>query len=165
MRVSYNGKSGHDYTPIGRVLKDRGALKSGSITMESIKAWLRANPSEILNVLYANRSYIFFQEELGLQSELGPRAAAGVQLTKARSLAVDRLMHTFHAPIYVSSKQGGRVEHHLMIAQDTGSAIVGAHRGDYFSGSGDDAGAHASDFAAAAQFKLLIPKIQLGLQQ
>lgn len=164
MRVSYNGKSGHDYTPIGRVLKDRGALRSGSITMESIKQWLRANPSEILSVLHANRSFIFFQEEVGLQSGLGPRAAAGVQLTKNRSLAVDRLMHTFHAPIYVSSKQDGRVEHHLMIAQDTGSAIVGAHRGDYFSGSGDEAGAHASGFAASARFKLLVPKFQLELQ-
>lgn len=165
MRVSYNGKSGHDYTPIGRVLKDRGALKSGSITMERIKQWLRANPSDVLSVLHANRSFIFFQEELGLQSGLGPRAAAGVQLTQNRSLAVDRLMHTFHVPIYVSSKQNGRVEHHLMIAQDTGSAIVGAHRGDYFSGSGDEAGAHASGFAASARFKMLVPKLQLERQQ
>lgn len=161
MRVSYDGKSGHNYTPIGRVLKDRGALKSGSITMESIKEWLHTNPSEQLSVLHANRSFIFFQEELGLQSGLGPRAAAGVQLTKNRSLAVDRLMHTFHGPIYVSSKQGDRVDHRLMVAQDTGSAIVGAHRGDYFSGSGDDAGRHAGGFAASARFRLLVPRLQL----
>lgn len=165
MRVSYDGKSGHDYTPIGRVLKERGVLTSGSITMASIKEWLRANPSEQLGVLHANRSFIFFREEIGLQTGLGPRAAAGVQLSKGRSLAVDRLMHTFHAPIYVSSKQDDRVNHRLMIAQDTGSAIVGAHRGDYFSGSGNDAGVHAGGFAASARFRLLVPKLQLEPQQ
>lgn len=165
MRVSYNGKSGHDYTPVGRVLKDRGVLKSGSITMESIKDWLRENPSEQLSVLHANRSFIFFQEELDLKTGLGPRAAAGVQLSQNRSLAVDRLMHTFHAPIYVSSKQGDQVDHRLMVAQDTGSAIVGAYRGDFFSGSGDAAGRHAGGFAASARFRLLVPRLQLERPQ
>ncbi|MEP0521763.1 MAG: MltA domain-containing protein [Hyphomicrobiales bacterium] len=165
LRVSYDGKSGHDYTPIGRVLKERGALASGNITMESIKAWLHANPDEQLNVLHANRSFIFFREETGLTDGLGPRAAAGVQLTTGRSLAVDRLMHSFHTPIYVSSKQDDQISHRLMIAQDTGSAIVGPHRGDYFAGSGTIAGAHAGGFCAAAHFTLLLPKTQLETLQ
>lgn len=165
MRVSYNGKSGHDYTPIGRVLKERGALPAGNITMESIKAWLHANPEDQLDVLHANRSFIFFQEETGLAGDGGPRAAAGVQLTTGRSLAVDRLVHTFHAPIYVSSKQNGQISHRLMIAQDTGSAIVGPHRGDYFSGSGTAAGAHAGGFCASARFTLLLPRRQLEVSQ
>lgn len=162
IRVSYDGKSGQDYTPIGKVLKDRGYLKAGTITMQSIKDWLRANPAEQLEILHQNQSFIFFQEEKGLSADLGPRAAAGVQLTPGRSLAIDRLYHTFHTPIYVSSKQGTEIEHRLMIAQDTGSAIVGPHRGDYFSGSGENAGSHAGGVARSAHFVLLMPSSQLG---
>ena len=163
MRVSYDGKSGHAYTAIGKVLKDLGLLPSGAITMQTIKAWLRAHPDRQSDILHSNRSFIFFQEEMDLSPELGPRAAAGVQLTQGRSLAVDRLLHTFHTPVFVRYRQDGRDQARLMIAQDTGSAIVGAHRGDFFSGSGDQAADQAGAFAAPCSFTLLLPRRQLGI--
>lgn len=163
MRVSYDGKSGHAYTAIGKVLKEAGLLPSGGITMQTIKAWLRAHPGRQSDILQRNRSFIFFQEETGLSPELGPRAAAGVQLTPGRSLAVDRLRHTFHTPIFVRYRQDGRDHARLMIAQDTGSAIVGAHRGDFFTGSGAAAGDRAGGFAAPSGFTLLLPRLQLGV--
>lgn len=163
MRVSYDGKSGHDYTAIGKVLKDMGVLASGSITMQTIKAWLFENPDRQLEILHQNRSFIFFQEEQGLQPESGPRAAAGVQLTEGRSLAVDRVLHTFHTPIFVSYSRDGAINNRLMIAQDTGSAIVGPHRGDFFAGSGSDAGETAGGFAASCRFVVLMPHEQQDL--
>lgn len=163
LRVSYDGKSGHDYTAIGKVLKDMGALAPGNITMQTIKAWLLENPDRQLEVLHQNRSFIFFQEERNLQPGLGPRAAAGVQLTKGRSLAVDRVLHTFHTPVFVSYSRDGVIDNRLMIAQDTGSAIVGPHRGDYFAGSGQGAGETAGGFAASSRFVVLMPRAQQGL--
>ena len=163
MRVSYDGKSGHDYTAIGKVLKDKGLLAPGNITMQTIKAWLFENPDRQLDILHQNRSFIFFQEEQDLLPDMGPRAAAGVQLTSGRSLAVDRVLHTFHTPIYVSYRQDGTAHNRLMIAQDTGSAIVGPHRGDFFTGSGRDAGDIAGAFAAPCRFVVLMPRAQQGV--
>lgn len=157
LRVSYDGKSGHDYTAIGKVLKEKGLLQSGDITMQTIKAWLNENPERQLEILHQNRSFIFFQEENGLLPDLGPRAAAGVQLTDGRSLAVDRVRHTFHTPVFVSYHQKGETHNRLMIAQDTGSAIVGPERGDFFVGSGKQAGETAGGFAAPCRFVLLVP--------
>nr|WP_306264183.1 MltA domain-containing protein [Pararhizobium sp. IMCC3301] len=162
MRVSYDGKSGHAYTAIGKVLKDSGLLPSGGITMQTIKAWLRAHPDRQSDILHSNRSFIFFRKETDLLPELGPRAAAGVQLTQGRSLAVDRLLHTFHTPVFVHYRKDDRDHARLMIAQDTGSAIVGAHRGDFFCGSGDQAADHAGGFAAPCSFTVLLPRLQLG---
>lgn len=164
LRVSYDGKSGHDYTAIGKVLKDKGLLTPGNITMQTIKAWLSANPDRQLEILHQNRSFIFFQEERDLRDGLGPRAAAGVQLTAGRSLAVDRVKHTFHTPIYVSYRKDGDALNRLMIAQDTGSAIVGPHRGDFFAGSGDEAGEMAGGFAAPCRFTVLMPRAQQDLR-
>lgn len=163
VRVSYDGKSGQDYTAIGKVLKDKGLLMPGNITMQTIKAWLFKNPERQLEILHQNRSFIFFQEERGLIPDLGPRAAAGVQLTQGRSLAVDRMQHTFHTPVFVSYSQDGETNQRLMIAQDTGSAIVGPHRGDFFAGSGNKAGETAGGFAASCRFVVLMPRAQLGL--
>lgn len=160
LRVSYDGKSGHDYTAIGKVLKDKGLLAPGNITMQTIRAWLVANPERQLEILHRNRSFIFFREEQDLQDGLGPRAAAGVQLTAGRSLAVDRIQHTFHTPIYVSYRKDGEALNRLMIAQDTGSAIVGPHRGDFFAGSGREAGEIAGSFAAPCRFTVLMPRVQ-----
>ncbi len=160
MRVSYDGKSGHDYTAIGKVLKDNGLLDPGNISMQTIKAWLSANPDRQLEILHKNRSFIFFKEEKDLLPDLGPRAAAGVQLTAGRSLAVDRLLHTFHTPVFIEYRKDKSTDNRLMIAQDTGSAIVGPHRGDYFAGSGKNAGETAGDFAAPCRFVILVPREQ-----
>ncbi len=159
MRVTYAAKSGHAYTPIGRVLIERGALPAGSVTMQSIRAWLADHPDERDDVLAQNRSYIFFREAPVDDPGLGPVAAAKVPLTDGRSLAVDRLLHTFHAPVWIETQvPGGATFNRLMIAQDTGSAIVGPARGDIFFGSGGAAGEIAGAMNARGRFVLLMPK-------
>ncbi len=158
LRVTYAAKSGHPYTPIGRLLVARGALKSGSATMPAIRAWLAAHPSEAPALMAENRSYIFFREAPVTDEALGPVAAAKVPLTPGRSLAVDRLVHSFHLPVWVDTTlPDGHLFSRLMIAQDTGSAIVGPARGDIFFGSGEAAGAIAGAMSAHGRFIVLAP--------
>ncbi len=158
MRVTYAAKSGHPYTPIGRVLVEHGALAPGTATMPAIRAWLAANRQEATAIMAENRSYIFFREAPVDDGALGPVAAAKVPLTPGRSLAVDRLMHSFHLPIWVETAlPDGKPFSRLMIAQDTGSAIVGPARGDIFFGSGEAAGAVAGAMRAEGRFIVLDP--------
>jgi membrane-bound lytic murein transglycosylase A len=158
LRLSYAGKSGHDYTPIGRVLRERGALPAGGVTMASIRAWLAAHPAEANQVMWTNRSFIFFRETDGIRPTDGPLGAAGVPLTAGRSLAVDRRLHTFHSPVFVETVlPDGAAFRRAMIAQDTGSAIVGPARGDIFFGTGEEAGAVAGAMQAEGSFYLLAP--------
>jgi membrane-bound lytic murein transglycosylase A len=157
MRITYDGKSGHPYTAIGRVLVERGAMALAEVTMQSIRAWLAAHGDEAGAVMAANRSYVFFREAPVVEADLGPVAAAKVALTAGRSLAVDRTLHPFHTPVWVETTlPGGARFRRLTIAQDTGSAIVGPARGDIFFGSGDAAGEIAGRMRAAGRFVVLI---------
>jgi membrane-bound lytic murein transglycosylase A len=168
-RVTYSGKSGHPFTGPGRVLIDRGEIDPKSVSMQSIRAWLKTNPDRVNEILWHNRSFIFFEEGPIGDPELGPVAAAKVQLTAGRSMAVDRLMHVFGSPFFIDAPKvdggDGRPFRRLMIAQDTGSAITGAARGDLFTGSGFDAGQIAGRINAAADFYLLIPRKLAGVQR
>ncbi len=158
MRVTYAAKTGHAYTPIGRVLIDRGALAPGTATMPAIRAWLTEHQDQAAAVMAENRSYIFFREAPVADAALGPVAAAKVPLTPGRSLAVDRLAHSFHLPVWVETALPDRTPFsRLMIAQDTGSAIVGPARGDIFFGSGASAGAIAGAMSAKGRFIVLDP--------
>lgn len=161
-RVNYAAKTGQRFTAIGRELVSMGELKLEDVTMQSIRAWLKVNPARVDELLHRNRSYVFFQETGIGDPDLGPVAAAKVQLTAGRSIAVDRLLHTFGTPFYIDAPElrafGGDAFRRLMIAQDTGSAIVGPARGDLFAGSGDDAGEIAGVVRATAQFYALVPK-------
>ena len=158
MRVTYAAKSGHPYTPIGRVLIEAGALPKGGATMATIRAWLAAHPDEAPAVMARNRSYIFFREAPVDDPALGPVAAAKVPLVAGRSLAVDRLVHSFHTPGFVETTiPGGAPWSRLMVAHDTGSAIVGPARGDLFFGSGDEAGTLAGAMQARGRFVVLLP--------
>lgn len=162
LRVTYAAKSGYDYTAIGRVLLDKGALPSGGVTMQTIRAWLAAHPDEGREAMWKNRSYIFFREAPVENAALGPIAAAKVPLTEGRSLAVDRTLHTFHMPIWIETRlpaeEGGGAFNRLMVAQDTGSAILGPARGDIFFGSGEAAGRVAGRMAAKGRFIVLAPR-------
>ena len=159
MRVTYAAKSGHPYSSIGRVLIEQGALPKGGATMAAIRAWLAAHPGDAAGVMARNRSFIFFREAPVADPGLGPVAAAKVPLTAGRSLAVDRLIHTFATPVWIETQlPGGDDWRRLMIAQDTGSAIVGPARGDIFFGSGDAAGEIAGAMAAAGRFVVLLPR-------
>ncbi len=163
IRVTYAAKTGHAYHSIGRELIDRGLLQRGSVTMQSIRAWLAAHPGEIPSVLAANPSYIFFREAPVEDLALGPIAAAKVPLTAGRSLAVDRTLHTFHVPVWIETSApavaGTEPYRRLLVAQDTGSAILGPARGDIFFGSGDAAGESAGRMQAKGRFVTFVPRL------
>ncbi|MCO4317301.1 murein transglycosylase A [Phyllobacterium sp. 21LDTY02-6] len=161
-RFTYAAKTGHRFTGIGRILIDRGEIAPDDISMQSIRAWLAAHPEQVDDLLWNNRSYIFFREAPVDDPSLGPVAAAKVPLEPGRSLAVDRLLHTFGTPFHIHAPDlrafGGEPFSRLMIAQDTGSAIVGAARGDLFAGSGDGAGEIAGGIRHEADFYALVPR-------
>lgn len=163
-RVTFAGKSGHPYFPIARVLVERGLMQPREATADVLKAWLRRHPEDAAAVMGRNRSFIFFREADVPDPALGPIAAAGVPLTPGRSLAVDRTLVTFHAPLFLDADFGDGVPGHpglfrrLMMAQDTGSAILGPARGDIFFGTGDAAWQAAAKVRHPARFTLLLPR-------
>lgn len=155
-RVGFAGKTGHAYTSIGRLAVERGHLALEDADKDGLEAWLRANPLAGRALMHENRSYIFFRQIAGLDPADGPVGAAGVSLTPLRSLAVDRTLMTFHTPVWVEAAE--LAIRRLMIAQDTGSAIVGPARGDIFFGSGPDAGANAGPVRHGASMTALVPR-------
>jgi membrane-bound lytic murein transglycosylase A len=162
-RVTYAAKAGHPFSPIGKLLVDRGEIARERISMQSIREWLARNPAKVDEVLWHNRSYIFFRDADVSDDALGPVAAAKVPLVAGRSLAVDRQIHTFGYPFFIHAPtlkhiDGGRPFGRLMLALDTGSAIVGPARGDIFTGSGYEAGELAGTVKNDADFYILIPK-------
>jgi membrane-bound lytic murein transglycosylase A len=162
VRVTYAAKSGQRFSGPGQALADLGEIPLQEVTMQSIRAWFRLHPERVDEILWRNRSYIFFRQADVSDPALGPIAAAKVPLTAGRSMAVDRLLHTFGTPFYVDAPQltafGGAPFRRLMIAQDTGSAITGPARGDLFAGSGDAAGEIAGVVRHAADFFALVPR-------
>ncbi len=162
IRVTYAAKSGQRFTGPGGVLADLGEIPLAEVTMQSIRAWFRRNPQRVDEILWRNRSYIFFREAPVDDPALGPVAAAKVPLTPGRSVAVDRLLHTFGTPFYIDAPDllafGQKPFRRLMVAQDTGSAIVGTARGDLFAGSGDAAGEIAGVVRHRADFYALVPQ-------
>lgn len=162
LRVTYAAKTGHPFTGAGRVLVELGELALEKVTMQSIRAWLRDHPERVNEILWRNRSYIFFRQADVDDPALGPIAAAKVPLTPGRSIAVDRLLHTFGTPFFVDALRltafDGEPFRRLMIAQDTGSAILGPARGDLFAGSGAAAGDIAGVVRHSADFYALLPR-------
>ncbi len=165
-RITYAAKTGHRFTGIGKILLDSGEVPPEKMSMQSIRAWLAEHPDKAQALMWNNRSYIFFREADVEDESMGPIAAAKVPLTGGRSLAVDRLLHTFGTPFYIHAPDltafGGDHFARLMIAQDTGSAIVGPARGDLFAGSGDAAGEIAGGIRNRANFYALVPRALLA---
>ncbi|MBB3918544.1 murein transglycosylase A [Rhizobium fabae] len=173
-RITYAAKAGHPFSAIGKLLIERGEIDRANISMQSIRAWLARNPEQVDEVLWHNRSYIFFRETPSraphlrtADLEAGPIAAAKVPLLAGRSLAVDRMIHTFGFPFFIRAESlvhldEGRPFGRLMLALDTGSAIVGPARGDIFTGSGDMAGESAGTVRNDADFTILIPNAAAG---
>ena len=159
-RLTFDGQNGLPYTPIGKVLIERGALPRNGATMQAIRGWLAQNPAEAGAVMAKNASYIFFREVPIADPALGPPGAESVALTPGRSLAVDLAVHGLGVPVYVAaeaSEPGGAPFRHLLIAQDTGGAIVGPVRGDIFFGTGPEAGAQAGNMKAKGEMFVLLP--------
>ncbi len=162
LRIAYAGRNGRPYTSIGRILVDEGHVPAGEMSLERLMAWLRAHPEEGRAIMRRNRSYVFFRvaDELGPAD--GPIGGAGLPLAPGRSLAVDRALWSYGLPFWLEGelpRADGASEplRRLMIAQDTGTAIVGPARGDFFFGSGAEAGTRAGLLRHAARFIVLSP--------
>jgi membrane-bound lytic murein transglycosylase A len=163
-RITYDGKSGHPFTGIGRLLVNDGEIPADKISMATIRAWLARHPGRAEELMWQNRSFIFFREADVEDARLGPVAAAKVPLEPGRSMAVDKHIHTFATPFFVSAPDledfdAPRPFARLMVAQDTGTAIVGPARGDLFAGSGPKAGAKAGAINNRASFFVLAPNL------
>ncbi len=165
IRVGYAAKTGHPYTAVGKVLLDQGKLSRDNCGMRAIRNWFSANPDKMNAIIENNRSYIFFNQYPVLDDKSGPIGAAKVSLIAERSLAIDRTLHTFGTPIWIETNNplpgDDSAFQKLMIAQDTGSAIIGPTRGDLFLGSGAGPGKIAGDTRHHARFVVLLPKQQL----
>lgn len=158
VRVSYDGKNGHPYTSIGKHLISSGHFTAAELTMPALIAWLEADAGRARDVMWINESYIFFRAlEPDTKQALGVN---DIPLTPGRSLAVDGGVHRVGTPIYVVASElpdpvAPRPFQRLMIAQDAGSAIRGAERGDIYYGSGDVAGRQAGITKHHANFFIL----------
>ncbi len=157
VRVGFAASNGHPFVGIGRVLLDEGLIDPGKATMPAIVAWLRAHPDEARAYIERNPRYIFFREIDGD----GPIGAQGVALTPGRSLAVDPAFIPLGAPLWLDSADpDGRPLRRLMVAQDTGAAIKGAVRGDFFWGAGAEAFHMAGRMKSRGRYFLLLPRAQ-----
>ena len=158
-RVSYAAQNGREYTAIGRTLIGRGALKRENVSLQSIRAWLKANPAAAHQVMETNASYVFFKEEPVGDPNLGEKGAEGVMLTPGASMAVDLRLHALGVPFFVSTRlPDGTPLRALFVAQDTGGAIRGPVRGDLFFGFGNDAEALAGQMRQSGRLYALLPK-------
>jgi membrane-bound lytic murein transglycosylase A len=163
MRVAYAGRNGRPYTSIGRVLVQQGAMDLRSMTLAKLMGWLKDHPEPAKALMRQNRSYIFFREAAELAPEDGPIGGAGHPLVPGRSLAVDRSLWAYGLPVWLDGQLPLTLDKteplkRLMIAQDTGSAIVGPARGDFFFGSGEEAGRRAGLLRHPVRFVVLQPK-------
>lgn len=157
VRLGYADQNGHPYRSIGRLLVERGELTLNEASMQGIKAWGRRNPDKLSELLNQNPSYVFFRE---LPKDLpGPLGSLGVPLTAGRSLAIDPRVIPQGAPVFLSTTwpNSSKPLNRLMLAQDTGGAIRGAVRADFFWGFGEEAGNLAGKMKQAGELWVLLP--------
>lgn len=160
VRVSYADQNGHPYKAIGRWLIDQGELTSAQATAQGIKAWIVANPTRRQELFNVNPSYVFFREERLPDPRVGPKGAFGVPLSPGRSVAIDPQLLPLGAPIFLSTTQSGSEVpmQRLVMGQDTGGAIRGAVRADFFFGFGHEAMENAGRMKQRGQLWVLMPK-------
>lgn len=162
VRVGYAGKNGRPYASIGRALVQRGEMTIHEASAQRIKDWVRAHPDQARDLLATNESFVFF--EMRADDGLGPIGAKGAPLTAGRSIAVDRAHIPLGAPLWLdapyadapAAAPGGSLRR-LMIAQDVGGAIKGPIRGDFFWGSGPEAGIYAGRMKSRGRYFFLAP--------
>ncbi len=163
LRINYDAHNGYPYTAVGRILIDRGIIPKEQMSMQKIREWMDQNPNDADELRRQNRSYIFFRE-VQLSDKDEAVGAQGVPLTPGRSIAVDKSLHVYGTPFFIEgqlpidSEQSKTPFHRLMIAQDTGSAIVGPARADLYFGAGSDAGKIAGRLKNSMRFVMLVPK-------
>jgi membrane-bound lytic murein transglycosylase A len=157
--IQYAGQNGYSYTPIGRILKERGELEA--LSMQAIRDWLHAHPSQMNEVMNQNQSYIFFKKGPGDKAAKG---AIGLSLTPLRSIAIDDDRAAYGVPTFLDTtqseyKNGAQVPlRRLFISQDTGGALKGPHRADLFYGQGITQEWQAGHQNARAKTYWLLPQ-------
>ena len=175
LRINYDGHNGYPFVPVSRILIERNIIPRKEMSLERIREWIRADPQSAEEVLRQNRSFVFFRI-VGLSDDREPKdaqgaphdreavGAQGVPLTPGRSIAVDNALHVYGTPFFIQADlpltdEKRRIKFdRLMIAQDTGSAIVGPARADIFWGAGDRAGQLANHVHHPGNFALLVPR-------
>ncbi len=157
VRVSYAEQNGHPYRSVGRLLVEHGELTLDQASMQGIKSWGARNPDKLAELLNANASYVFFREQPANAG--GPPGALGVPLTAGRSVAVDPRAVPLGAPVFLSTTWPNSTLplNRLMVAQDTGGAIKGAVRADFYWGSGEEAGTQAGRMRQTGRIWVLLP--------
>lgn len=163
LRLNYVASNGMPYTPVGKFLIDRGIVSKEDMSMDKIREFMEANPEEGKDLRRKNRSFVFFQETpLAAHDEC--IGAQGVPLTPGRSLAVDKKIHIYGTPIWIDAELPIESEkpetkfRHLLVAQDTGSAIVGPARADIYFGHGEEVSHIAGRIKQNGQFVMLVPQ-------
>ena len=158
VRLAFAGSNEQPYKSVGRWLLDQGALRDAS--WPAIRAWTQSNPGRVNEMLWSNPRTVFFREEplSDLNAAFGPRGAQCVALTPGRSIAVDPGSIPYGTPVWLSSTGPVTSLHRLVLAQDTGSAITGAVRADYFAGWGFEAGELAGRLKQPLRLWVLWPR-------
>jgi len=163
VRINYDSYNGYPFTALGRILVERGILTKEDVSMQKIREWMEANRDAAKELRRQNRSYVFFRE-VKLADNEEAIGGQGIPLTPGRSIAVDKSLHVYGTPFFISgelpieSERSKTPFHRLMIAQDTGSAIVGPARADLYFGAGPDAGRVAGRLKSNMRFVMLVPK-------
>ncbi|WP_440636180.1 murein transglycosylase A [Bradyrhizobium sp. PUT101] len=163
VRLNYDAYNGYPYTAVGRILIERGIIPKEEMSMQKIREWMAQNPDGAKELRRANRAYIFFRE-VNLSDKDEAVGAQGIPLTAGRSIAVDKSLHVYGTPFFIEgelpieSERAKTPFHRLMIAQDTGSAIIGPARADLFFGAGQEAGRISGRLRHPMHFVMLVPK-------
>ena len=174
LRLTYAGRNGHPYSSIGRILVDAGEIPAADMGLERVKAWIRAHgqaPGDAGAVLMSrNKSYVFFAKRMDLSADAGPIGGAGLSLSPLRSIAIDRRIWSYGLPFWLAAELPWQTSaptpfHRLMIAGDTGSAIVGPARADIYFGSGAEAGTRAGSIRHGCDFIVLLPRDQRSAEE
>ncbi|GGC15976.1 membrane protein [Pseudoduganella buxea] len=162
VRVAYADQNGHPYKSIGKWLIEQGELTPEQASAQGIKAWIAGHPTRKQELFNANPSYVFFREEKLPDPSIGPKGSLGVPLTPQRSVAVDASQVPLGVPLFLSTTQAASdiPMQRLVMAQDTGGAIKGAIRVDFFFGFGTEAAENAGRMKQRGQVWLLLPKPQ-----
>ena len=162
LRLNYQAANGHPYVAVGKFLIERKIVPKEEMSMDRIRQWMEANPREGKELRRKNKSYVFFRET-GLASDEEPIGAQGISLTPGRSIAVDRNLHVYGTPFFISamlpieSEKPTTPFRRLMVAQDTGGAIIGPARADIYFGAGDEAGSISGRLRHPGRFVMLLP--------
>jgi membrane-bound lytic murein transglycosylase A len=163
VRINYDAHNGFSYTPVGRILIERNIIPKDQMSMHRIREWMDQNPDGANELRRLNRSYVFFRE-VQLSNKDEAVGAQGVPLTPGRSIAVDKSLHVYGTPFFIQgelpieSEQSKTPFRRLMVAQDTGSAIVGPARADLYFGAGAEAGKVSGRLRHPMRFVMLVPK-------